>query len=78
MKGQNKMRITPITNANFLMRYRKINTTKVLDSFTNQIFKTSNADTLISKLNKIGLLNSKIIDANATRRIQRQLFCVVA
>lgn len=72
------MRITPIVNANVIMRYRKINASKVLDSFTNQIFKTSNADSLIAKLDRIGLLNSKIIDTNATRRTQKQLFCVVA
>ena len=72
------MRITPIVNSNIIMRYRKLNLNKVYDSFTNQVFKTSNADSLITKLNKIGLLNANIIDANATRKAQKQLFCVVA
>ena len=72
------MRITPIVNSNIIMRYRKLNLNKVYDSFTNQVFKTSNADSLITKLNKIGLLNANIIDANATRKTQKQLFCVVA
>ena len=72
------MRITPIVNSNIIMRYRKLNLNKVYDSFTNQVFKTSNADSLITKLNKIGLLNANIIDANTTRKAQKQLFCVVA
>ena len=66
------MRITPITNANIFMRYRVMDGTRVLDSFTNQIFKTSSASKLLDKLNKIGTLNARIIDMNATRPVNRQ------
>ena len=66
------MRITPITNANIFMRYRVMDGTRVLDSFTNQIFKTSSANKLLDKLNKIGTLNAHIIDTNATRPVNRQ------
>ena len=66
------MRITPITNANVFMRYRVMDGTRVLDSFTNQIFKTSSASKLLDKLNKIGTLNAHIIDMNATRPVNRQ------
>ena len=66
------MRITPITNANIFMRYRIMDGTRVLDSFTNQVFKTSSASRLLDKLNKIGSLNARIIDMNATRPLKQQ------
>ena len=66
------MRITPITNANVFMRYRIMDGTRVLDSFTNQVFKTSSASRLLDKLNKIGSLNARIIDMNATRPLKQQ------
>ena len=66
------MRITPITNANVFMRYRIMDGTRVLDSFTNQVFKTSSASKLLDKLNKIGSLNARIIDMNATRPLKQQ------
>ena len=66
------MRITPITNANVFMRYRIVDNSKVVDSFTNEIFKTRSASKLLEKLNKIGTINAHIIDMNATRPVSRQ------
>ena len=58
------MKITPIINKSIVMRYRKLDNKKVIDSFTNEVFKTVNADKLIKKLNKRGMMNSFIIDNN--------------
>ena len=73
------MRIQPIVTKDIIFRYRKMDTSKVLDAFTNTIIKTSNADSLIKKLNKVGLINARILDNNATRpfKMQKHLLDVV-
>ena len=73
------MRIQPIVTKDIIFRYRKMDASKVLDAFTNTIIKTSNADSLIKKLNKVGLINARILDNNATRpfKMQKHLLDVV-
>ena len=74
------MRIVPLINADFFGRYQKCNNT-VIDTFTNRdIESTIDAETLLERLNKIGMLNSHIIDSNARlpKAKQAKLFTVVA
>lgn len=58
------MKIIPIVSHDIIMRYRKINSKTVVDSFTGSKYITSSADKLINKLNKIGLVNSNRINKN--------------
>ncbi len=68
------MRIIPIISHDIIMRYRKIDSKTVVDSFTGNKYITSSADKLINKLNKIGLVNSNRINKN----IHSKLLYVVA
>lgn len=68
------MRIIPIISRDIIMRYRKIDSKTVVDSFTGSKYMTSSADKLIDKLNKIGLVNSNRINKN----IHSKLLYVVA
>lgn len=68
------MRIIPIVSHDIIMRYRKINSKTVVDSFTGSKYITSSADKLINKLNKIGLVNGNRINKN----IHSKLLYVVA
>ena len=58
------MKVTPIINRSIIMRYRKIDKKNVIDSLTNEVYNTVNADKLIKKLNKRGMMNAFIIDNN--------------
>ena len=55
------------------MRYRKIDYSTVIDSFTNEKYKTKSADSLLNKLNKIGIINCNRVNKNIN-----QLLYVVA
>ena len=68
------MKIIPIISHDIIMRYRKIDSKTVVDSFTGSKYMTSSADKLINKLNKIGLVNSNRINKN----IHSKLLYVVA
>lgn len=63
------MRIIPIVSHDIIMRYRKINSKTVVDSFTNEKYKTKSADNLLNKLNKIGLVNSNRINKNINSKL---------
>ena len=67
------MRITPIVSNDIIMRYRKIDYSTVIDSFTNEKYKTKSADSLLNKLNKIGIINCNRVNKNIN-----QLLYVVA
>lgn len=68
------MKIIPIISHDIVMRYRKINSKTVVDSFTGSKYITNSADKLINKLNKIGLVNSDRLNKN----IHSKLLYVVA
>lgn len=68
------MKIIPIISHDIVMRYRKINSKTVVDSFTGSKYPTNSADKLINKLNKIGLINSDRLNKN----IHSKLLYVVA
>ena len=59
------MRITPIVNADIIYRYRKQANT-VIDAFTNQVLmknkNNSVLDKTIKELNRVGMINARILD----------------
>lgn len=62
------MRITPIQNADIIGRYAQQGL-KVVDTWLNKVLYTgSNKQTVsmaLAKINRIGLINGRIIDQNA-------------
>lgn len=71
------MKITPIVNEAFIYRYRVVKN-KVIDTLTGTEYKQANMDkanSLLNKLNKIGMQNARMIDAG---KGQGQLLSVVA
>jgi hypothetical protein len=59
------MRITPIVNVDIIYRYRKQANT-VVDAFTNQVLmknkNNSVLDKAIKELNRVGMINARILD----------------
>ena len=59
------MRITPIVNVDIIYRYRKQANT-VIDAFTNQVLmknkNNSVLDKAIKELNRVGMINARILD----------------
>ena len=71
------MKIIPIVNDAFIYRYRVVKN-KVIDTLTGMEYRqasTDKANSLLNKLNKIGMQNARMID---TGKGQGQLLSVVA
>ena len=71
------MKITPIINSDFIYRYRVVNN-KVIDTVMGIEYAQASmqkANDLLSRLNRVGMQNAKIIDMG---KGQGQLLSVVA
>jgi hypothetical protein len=59
------MRIAPVVNADIIYRYRK-QANAVVDAFTNQVLmknkNNSVLDKAIKELNRVGMINARILD----------------
>ena len=59
------MRIAPVVNADIIYRYRK-QANAVIDAFTNQVLiknkNNSVLDKTIKELNRVGMINARILD----------------